>query len=107
MRGDELLLSDLPRRVLERQRQPAPDEDLVERARLARRFEAHTMNLRRELESLERAALLEALRRSQGNPGRAARLLGEVGRGASRDPAGTVRAMMRRLRITAADLEGG
>jgi transcriptional regulator with GAF, ATPase, and Fis domain len=59
------------------------------------------MNLRLELENLERSALLEALSRSGGNPARAAALLGEVGRGAAQDPAGTVRAMMRRLGVTA------
>ena len=39
----------------------------------------------------------EALARTGGNAARAAQLLGAVGRGAPRDPGGTVRAMMRRL----------
>jgi transcriptional regulator with PAS, ATPase and Fis domain len=97
--GEELLLSDLPRRVLER----PPSRDaavLVDEARITAQLEARTMNLRRELENLERTALLEALRLSHGHAARAARLLGEVGRGSSRDPAGTVRAMMRRLGIS-------
>jgi transcriptional regulator with PAS, ATPase and Fis domain len=98
--GDELLLSDLPRRILERPRAGEPHEPLVDAARLAARFEARSMNLRLELESLEKAALGEALRRAAGNPARAAQLLGEVGRGAAQDPAGTVRAMMRRLGLT-------
>jgi DNA-binding NtrC family response regulator len=97
--GDELLLSDLPRRILERPAAPPTEQPLFEGARLAARFETRSMNLRRELENLERAALEEALRRSGGNPTRAARLLGEVGRGAAQDPAGTVRAMMRRLGV--------
>jgi transcriptional regulator with GAF, ATPase, and Fis domain len=66
-----------------------------------RRFDSGRMNLRRELSELEKAALSEALRRSGGNLARAARLLGEVGRGASRDPAGTVRAMLNRLGLSA------
>jgi transcriptional regulator with PAS, ATPase and Fis domain len=99
--GEELLLSDLPRRILERSGARQPDQTLFDVARLAARFDARRMNLRRELENLERAALEEALRRSAGNPARAAQLLGEVGRGASRDPAGTVRAMMRRLGVSA------
>jgi transcriptional regulator with PAS, ATPase and Fis domain len=99
--GDELLLSDLPRRILERPRDMRPEQSLCDPARLAARFEARNMNLRLELENLERAALEEALQRASGNPARAAQLLGEVGRGSARDPAGTVRAMMRRLGITA------
>ena len=97
--GSELLLSDLPRRILERPRDARHEQALFEPARLAARFDGLRMNLRLELENLERAALEEALRRAAGNPGRAAQLLGEVGRGAARDPAGTVRAMMRRLGI--------
>ncbi|MES1183442.1 MAG: sigma-54 dependent transcriptional regulator [Myxococcales bacterium] len=97
--GDELLLSDLPRRILERPAAPPTEQPLFEGARLAARFETRSMNLRRELENLERAALEEALRRTGGNPTRAARLLGEVGRGSAQDPAGTVRAMMRRLGV--------
>jgi DNA-binding NtrC family response regulator len=98
--GEELLLSDLPHRILERPAHRQPAQALVDEARLAARFEGRSMNLRRELESLERAALTEALRRAAGNPARAAELLGEVGRGAAQDPAGTVRAMMRRLGLT-------
>ncbi|HXK16914.1 MAG TPA: helix-turn-helix domain-containing protein, partial [Polyangiaceae bacterium] len=98
--GEELRLSDLPRRILERPSGGEPREPLVDPSRLFARFEARTMNLRLELETLERAALGEALRRSGGNPARAAQLLGQVGRGAAQDPAGTVRAMMRRLGLT-------
>ena len=99
--GDELLLSDLPRRILERPRAARPEQALFEAAGLAARFDERRMNLKLELENLERCALEEALRRARGNPARAAQLLGEVGRGAARDPAGTVRAMMRRLGVTA------
>lgn len=95
--GEELLISDLPRRVLARAPGPASQLPLVDPKRLAQRFDSSQMNLRRELSELEKAALTEALRRSGGNLARAARLLGEVGRGASRDPAGTVRAMLNRL----------
>jgi DNA-binding NtrC family response regulator len=99
--GDELLLSDLPRRILERPRGSQPEQALFEPSRLAARFDAGSMNLKQELENLERSAVEEALRRTAGNPARAAVLLGEVGRGAAQDPAGTVRAMMRRLGIVA------
>ena len=96
--GAELLLGDLPRRILQRASTPeAPG--LVDRAALVRHIEQGTMNLRRETEALERIALSEALSRAGGSPAGAAKLLGEVGRGASRDPSGTVRAMMRRLGV--------
>ena len=66
---------------------------------VARRVAEGTMNLRAELEALERLALTEALRRSGGNSAEAARMLGEVGRGKARDPGGTVRTMIKRLGI--------
>ena len=64
---------------------------------IANRIASGRMNLRDEVAALERVALQEALSLTGGNAARAAKLLGAVGRGASRDPGGTVRAMMRRL----------
>jgi DNA-binding NtrC family response regulator len=92
--GSEILLSDLPRRILTRS--PRPDT-VSDRSTIARRIERGTMNLRDEVAALERVALEEALARTGGNAARAAQLLGAVGRGTSRDPGGTVRAMRRRL----------
>jgi DNA-binding NtrC family response regulator len=92
--GSELLLADLPRRILERDRTP---RGAVDRTVIADRIAGGRMNLREEVAALERAALDEALARTGGNAARAAQLLGAVGRGSARDPGGTVRAMMRRL----------
>jgi transcriptional regulator with PAS, ATPase and Fis domain len=95
--GDELLLSDLPQRILTSQLEhPRPTS--IDREALVRKIGSGTMNLQQEIAELERVALHEALARSKGNASYAARLLGTVGRGTSRDPGGTVRAMMRRLR---------
>jgi hypothetical protein len=72
----------------------------VIRSRRARALiDAGRMNLRALRDELERAALELALARGGGSPARTARLLGEVGRGSSSDPGGTVRAMMRRHRV--------
>jgi DNA-binding NtrC family response regulator len=90
--GTEILLGDLPARVLKRSGRGAAAD-----AEIARRVRQGTLNLREEIESLERTALDEALKAAGGNAAAAARLLGKVGRGAARDPGGTVRAMMRRL----------
>jgi DNA-binding NtrC family response regulator len=92
--GAEILLADLPPRVLK----PSAGRGLSSEAEVARRVRQGTLNLRDEIETIERAALDEALRIAGGNAAAAARLLGTVGRGAARDPGGTVRAMMRRLR---------
>jgi DNA-binding NtrC family response regulator len=98
--GDELLLSDLPRRILRRETTAAgagrPDGAVNEGA-VRRLVEGGGFDLRRAVEDLERAALQAALVRAGGNAAAAARLLGRVGRGGSRDPGGTVRAMIRRL----------
>jgi len=105
--GDDLLLSDLPEHVV---RGLAAGADVagggdaqtggaIDRAVLARMIDGGHMNLRAVRDELERAALELALARAGGSPARAARLLGEVGRGSSRDPGGTVRAMMRRHRL--------
>lgn len=96
--GDEILLSDLPRRILAGGLERSGAE-LVDRQKMRRLLQDGRMNLRQEIEALERAALTEALTLSSGNATRAAKLLGEVGRGASSDPGGTVRGMMRRLGI--------
>ena len=95
--GSEVLLSDLPKRVL---RGGLPDEEQetsVNRAALARKIDRGAMRLKDEVASLQRVAIEEALKRSGGNAAQAARLLGAVGRGVARDPGGTLRAMIRRL----------
>ena len=92
--GDSLLISDLPRRLWAR-----VDEASGEEASLETRLASGSFNLRREVERLERRALELALRRTNGNAAEAARLLGEVGRGAAKDPGGTVRTMMKRLKL--------
>ena len=94
--GDEIIPSDLPRRVLRPGAAP-PHATLVDRGAVARKLAARALNLRDEIAALQRAALSEALALTGGNAAEAARLLGSVGRGGAKDPGGTVRAMMRRL----------
>jgi transcriptional regulator with PAS, ATPase and Fis domain len=96
--GDELLLSDLPAHVMRgRPSAPAaPAPPAIDRATLARMLDEGRMNLRALREDLEGTALELALAKAGRSSSRAARLLGEVGRGEARDPSGTVRAMMRR-----------
>ena len=74
----------------------AASSPLFDRAAIAKLLDDGRMNLKSLRDELERTALELALARSGGSPSRIARLLGEVGRGGSRDPAGTVRAMLRR-----------
>lgn len=93
--GEALLVSDLPRRLWAR---PLVAE-VEDGGALEARLSAGEFNLRAELEQLERRALVLALRRTNGNAAEAARLLGEVGRGAAKDPGGTVRTMMKRLGV--------
>ncbi len=97
--GGELLVSDLPPRLLRPQAEPAPPAAVVSEEALALALEAGRFNLRATIEGLERVAVERALARSGGNAAAAASLLGEVGRGGARDPGATVRAMMRRLGI--------
>jgi DNA-binding NtrC family response regulator len=96
--GDELLLSDLPQRILRHDSEPRR-QSMVDRSLLSHKIAAGTMNLRNETAALQRMAVQEALEQSRGNAAEAARLLGTVGRGTARDPGGTMRAMMRRLRF--------
>ena len=95
--GREIIPSDLPRRIL-RSGEDERRRASVDRAGLAQKIEAGTINLAREVAALERAAIEEALARTGGNAAAAARLLA-VGRGTAHDPGGTLRAMMRRLRV--------
>ncbi|HEY5952219.1 MAG TPA: sigma 54-interacting transcriptional regulator [Kofleriaceae bacterium] len=96
--GDELLLSDLPPHVMRGRPASASSASAtpIDRDALARLLDDGRMNLRALRDDLERMALELALAKAGGSATRAARLLGEVGRGESRDPSGTVRAMMRR-----------
>jgi DNA-binding NtrC family response regulator len=95
--GQELLLSDLPRRLLGGR--PAARRSVVDPTALERKVRSGEFDLRAEKEALERLALEHALAAAGGNAARAAGLLGEVGRGTARDPGSTVRAMMRRLGV--------
>jgi DNA-binding NtrC family response regulator len=95
--GRELLLSDLPRRILRGGH--APPASTIPTTAVEQAIAAGRFDLRQTIDELERAALRAALDRSGGNAARAARLLGVVGRGRARDPGSTVRAMMRRLRV--------
>jgi transcriptional regulator with PAS, ATPase and Fis domain len=94
--GDEIIPSDLPRRVLRPGAMP-PQGTLIDRGAVARKLAARALNLKDEIAALQRAALTEALALTDGNAAEAARLLGSVGRGRAKDPGGTVRAMLRRL----------
>jgi DNA-binding NtrC family response regulator len=93
--GSELLLSDLPRRLLGGA--DSGGRGVVDLAALERALDTGRFDLRAERERLERLALERALSLAGGNAARAAELLGAVGRGEATDPGGTVRAMMRRL----------
>jgi transcriptional regulator with PAS, ATPase and Fis domain len=94
--GEEILVSDLPRHVLRRGR-PIEADAVVSHSAIEKAMDAGSFSLRRETESLQRAALQAALVRTGGNVSQAAKLLGEIGRGAPLDPGGTVRAMIKRL----------
>jgi DNA-binding NtrC family response regulator len=100
--GTELLLSDLPSRILRRDAAPSSATGIVDAEALRRSIHeaiaAGRFDLQAARESLERTALEAALSRA-GNAAAAALLLGRVGRGAARDPGGTVRAMMKRLGV--------
>jgi DNA-binding NtrC family response regulator len=101
--GDELLVSDLPEHIVRGAPADATaaggaprNRSAIDRAVLARLIDDGDMNLRALRDELERTALELALARAGDSPAAAARLLGEVGRGSSSDPGGTVRAMLRR-----------
>ena len=94
--GDELLVSDLPRRLWSSVK-PGASSAVFNADEVERRIGGGSMNLRAEIDALEHFALTSALRRAGGNAAEAARLLGEVGRGQAKDPGGTVRTMMKRL----------
>jgi two-component system NtrC family response regulator len=94
--GESLLVSDLPRRLWKSNESHGVSDDAGE---LETRIASGRFNLKREIEAVERRALDIALRRANGNAAEAARLLGEVGRGAAKDPGGTVRTMMKRLNL--------
>jgi DNA-binding NtrC family response regulator len=98
--GNELLLADL-RGFLERRHDDVKagggTPALIDPELLRGRIEAGNFSLRGEVAELELQALRIAWAKSGGRPTAAARLLGEVGRGRSSDPGGTVRAMVKRL----------
>ncbi len=106
--GRELLLSDLPPAVVRGEplvvhgsapARAGSQPTLLNAEAIEHRVAAGRLNLRATVAELERIALTAALRQSDGNATAAARLLGQVGHGKARDPGGTVRAMMRRLRL--------
>jgi len=115
--GNELLLSDLPRRVLRRDAgtttaagaAAGASDGAVNAAEIARAIAERRFDLRKAVGELERSAVEAALAAAGGSAAAAARLLGRVGRGDAHDPGGTVRAMMRRLSIGAsgADVSPG
>src|SRR5215813_7508496 len=71
--GTELLLSDLPRRLLGTRE--SNEHGVIDAAALERVLGSGTFDLRAEKERLERLALEQALALSQGNAARAAELL--------------------------------
>ena len=94
----ELLLSDV-RPLLDARQSAAGPSPIVDPRAIQAQMLAGGFNLRRERRALESQALALALDQAGGRAAAAARLLGEVGRGASSDPGGTIRAMARRLAI--------
>ena len=98
--GRELLLSDLPRRVLRGEAGASgAAAGVIDPAAIERLVGAGSFDLVNAVGELERAALVAALAKAGGNAAAAARLLGRIGHGNARDPGGTARAMMRRLGV--------
>jgi DNA-binding NtrC family response regulator len=94
----ELLLSDV-RPLLDARQSAVGPRSVVDAKAIQAQLLAGSFNLRRERRALESQALTLALEQTGGRAAAAARLLGEVGRGASSDPGGTIRAMARRLDV--------
>ncbi len=110
--GDELMLADLPEHIVRCLTPGSAADGLagnsgaalatvanIDEERLRNAIAAGRFNLRSAVEQLEAAALRIAWQLADHSATRAARLLGEVGRGQARDPSGTVRAMLKRYRI--------
>jgi transcriptional regulator with PAS, ATPase and Fis domain len=85
--GAEILLSDLPARIL-RPQVSSGETPLLDPQVLTERLRAGASTCARRCVALERAALTGALALAGGSAAEAARILGEVGRGAARDPGG-------------------
>src|SRR5438445_567205 len=66
--GDEIIPSDLPRRVLRPGATP-PQASLIDRGAVARKLAARALNLKDEIAALQRAALAEALALTGANAG--------------------------------------
>ena len=104
--GSSLLPSDLPRRLWQESRPDASAENgIVSKHAVEQKLAEGSMNLKAEIEALERVAVEAALKRSGGSAAEAARMLGEVGRGTAKDPGGTLRVMMKRLGLSATTLK--
>ena len=88
--GSEILLSDLPKRILARGAE-ADREIAADRGDRGSQDRSRHDEPADEVAALERMAIEEALKRTGGNAAQAVRLLGQVGRGVSRDPGGTLR----------------
>jgi transcriptional regulator with GAF, ATPase, and Fis domain len=98
--GSSLLPSDLPRRLWQDSRPDTDGRAVVSTRAIEQKLAEGSMNLKVEIEALERAAVEAALRRAGGSAAEAARMLGEVGRGTAKDPGGTLRVMMKRLGLS-------
>ncbi len=104
--GSSLLPSDLPRRLWQESRPDASAENgIVSKHAVEQKLAEGSMNLKAEIEALERVAVEAALKRAGGSAAEAARMLGEVGRGTAKDPGGTLRVMMKRLGLSATTLK--
>jgi transcriptional regulator with PAS, ATPase and Fis domain len=105
--GDELMLADLPEHVVRCITAPAArsaalsplGDTVIDEEKLIADVSSGRFNLRATVEQLETSALRAAWQLSDKSATRAAKLLGEVGRGQARDPSGTVRAMLKRYNI--------
>ncbi|MDP1921896.1 MAG: sigma 54-interacting transcriptional regulator [Myxococcales bacterium] len=98
--GSSLLPSDLPRRLWQESRPDTDGQTVVSTRAIEQKLAEGSMNLKVEIEALERVAVEAALRRAAGSAAEAARMLGEVGRGTAKDPGGTLRVMMKRLGLS-------
>ena len=100
-RRSEILLSDLPRAHPRRPRSGDGRRPCVDRRRVARKIATARCDLQARRRRLERWRSRKRCTLAAATPRRRRSCSGRVGRGAARDPGGTVRAMMRRLGLEA------